>query len=365
MKKEKILILVPSPKSPGGVGHYYQKIQPYFTFQVSYFIRGVRNQQSFSSRAVYPLIQLCDYVRFIFLLAFKRFEIVQFNTSFGITGIIRDSIFIAITRLFRKKYIVFFRGIEEKVINKVEQNYFALLSKTFLKADSIWVLSEKLKRKIIEWGYSGTLELETTLVDPALLGNFDFDHNLGKYNQAQAFELLFLSRVEKNKGIYEAIEAFRIARKDIPQLRLIICGSGSKTDEVLAFIGTDLNKDIFFKGFVGGKEKVQVLSNAHLFLFPSYYEGMPNALLEALAFGLPVITSAVGGIPDIFIDQKMGFITNDISPLNLSVLIKRLAGNIPVCREIAKFNYSYAREHFYADMVARRLEKYYLTLING
>lgn len=364
MKKDKILILVPSPRSPGGVGHYYQTIKPYYTLGIVYFTRGVRNQQSSLSRLLYPLVQIYDYLRFVFYLLFCRCQLVHVNTSFGITGILRDAGFILLAKLFRKRYLVFFRGIDEAVIAKVEQKLWRLFRFTFLNADMIWVLSQELEAQMREWGYRGPVEVETTLVDEALLQDFDLENSLEKYKANHEFEILFMSRLEKTKGIYEAIDAFRILHQTYPWVRLRICGSGSESNKVAQIIGEQLNHEIFLEGHVSGTEKIKALSRAHLFLFPSYFEGMPNALLEALAFGLPVVTSKVGGIPDIFIDGKMGYLTSDISPANLARFMAMLIDKPEHCKAISQFNYDYARGRFYAGEVCRRVEQHYKKLLN-
>ncbi len=363
MKTNKILILVPSPRSPGGVGHYYEKIKPFYTLPTEYFVRGVRNQQSTLSRVFYPVVQLFDYFRFTFRLAFFRYSLVHLNTSFGITGILRDAVFIQLARLFRKKYIVFFRGIDEVVIQKIQKRHWKLFCRTYLQADMIWVLSQNLKIRLHEWGYQGPVEVETTLVDPSLMIHFDLEKCIAKYENPDEFEILFMSRIEKSKGIYEAIDAFRLLQTGFKNIRLRICGSGSETRQVLNYIGDQLNSTIFYEGHVSGNEKIKFLTQAHLFLFPSYFEGMPNALLEALAFGLPAVTSNVGGIPDVFEDEKMGFITSDISPQNLAALMANLIQLPEKCQTISRHNYTYSRERFYAGEVCKRIETYYKTLI--
>ncbi|QQS49731.1 MAG: glycosyltransferase [Bacteroidota bacterium] len=364
MRKKKILILVPSPRSPGGVGHYYQTIKPYYTINIRYFVRGVRNQQSLLSRMLYPLVQLFDYLCFVFQLLFYRYQLIHVNTSFGFTGILRDAGFILLAKHFRKKYLVFFRGIDEAVMLKVEKKLWKLFRNTFLKADMIWVLSHKLEAQLREWGYQGPVEVETTLVDEALLNGFDFESSLAKYNSNHQFEILFMSRLEKTKGIYEAIEAFRILQQTHPWVRMRICGSGSERSKVEQFIGEQLNREIFLEGHVSGTGKIKAFTQAHLFLFPSYFEGMPNAVLEALAFGLPVVTSKVGGIPDIFIDHKMGYLTTDISAPNLARLMAMLIDKPEHCKAISQFNYEYARGRFYAGEVCRRVEQHYKKLLD-
>jgi glycosyltransferase involved in cell wall biosynthesis len=364
-RRNRILVLVPSSKTHGGIGHYFKTIKPFLLSDVTFFIRGVRNQQSLAGKLVFPIIQVYDTGRFFFYLLFGRYSLVQINTSFGITGIIRDAIFILITRLFNKKHLVFFRGIDDVVIKQVEKKYWWIFRNTFLNANRILVLSNKMKEIVLDWGYAGKVIIETTIVDSNLLKDFNIEQQFRKYETGNYFEILFLSRLEKGKGIYEAIDAFRILNIRQPRTILRICGDGKETTKVLNYAGENLNRNIFFEGFVTGARKSQIFSMAHIFLFPSYAEGMPNALLEAIAFGLPVITSDVGGISDFFIQPQMGYITRSIQPDVLAGLLERLIEYPEKCQNISRFNYEFAKIRYYSEIVAGRFDSCYSELLNG
>ncbi|HCX99206.1 MAG TPA: hypothetical protein DG754_03620 [Bacteroidales bacterium] len=365
MQNNKILVLVPSPNSAGGVAHYHQKLRPHFGSHVKYFNRGVRNQQSWISRAMFPITQTTDIVCFFALMLFGNYSLIHFNTSFGKTGIIRDAFFIRIVQLFKRRYIVFFRGIDFTVIDWIEAKRWNLFKSTFLKANQIWVLSNLMKKKVQDWKYRDDVIIETTMVDSTLLKDFDFESIVQKFQKSKPFEIIFLSRVERGKGIYEAIDAFRILNKKFRNTVFRIYGDGSEKRKVLEYVGKDLNNTIFIEGFVYGAGKVQAFSSAHLYLFPSYAEGLPNSLLEAIAFGLPVVTSNVGGIPDFFKQPQMGCITSDITPKVLSNLMEQIITDTNKCAEISSYNYSYAKNNFYAERVAERVKSHYKNIINA
>jgi glycosyltransferase involved in cell wall biosynthesis len=364
-KTSKILVLVPSPKSTGGIAHYQSKLKQYLGSNVVYFTRGVRNQQSRVSRMLFPFVHLFDVISFFFLMLFGNYSLVHFNTSFGKTGLIRDALFIRIVQLFRKKYLVFFRGIDNNVIEWIEKKGLKHFQKTFLKAHQIWVLSKLMKETLNKWGYKSDVIVETTIVDDGLLRNYDFEHSILKFSNVYPFVIIFLSRIEKGKGIYEAIEAFRIINKKYSNTIFRIYGSGNETQRVLNYIGGSINQTIFFKGYVEGEEKIQAFSGAHVYLFPSYAEGLPNSLLEALAFGLPIISSSVGGIPDFFKQPQMGYITSDINPIVLANLMENLIQNPAQCIETSRFNFNFAKQHFYSKTVAKRVMNHYKNILDA
>ena len=126
-------------------------------------------------------------------------------------------------------------------------------------------------------------------------------------------------------------------------------------------------EDIHFPGFVSGEAKIACYCEGSLFCFPSYTEGMPNAVLEALAFGLPVVASKAGGLKDILQEGKTGACLELLDgpprkrfdPVKMAEVIDQLISNQELCRQIADHNTSYARERFAAPKVAARLEAIY------
>jgi glycosyltransferase involved in cell wall biosynthesis len=362
--KSKILLLVPSPESMGGIVNYFKVIKPRFSLPVDYFLRGVRRQHSLVSRIAYPLIQLIDYARFFVRMCQRRYQLVQINTSFGYTGIIRDYFFIKILSLFKIKYIVFFRGIDEKVIKKIEGILFDEFKSTFLRAGIILVLSNDLKKKLLTWGTPSKIFVESTVVDEKLLASVNEGSIASKFFE-QEFTLLFLARLEKEKGVYEALQAFRVVRSKYPRVSLKICGFGSEYQSMKKRLERDQDNSIILTGHVSGESKINAFWQSHIYLFPSSHrEGLPNSLLEAMAFGLPVVTTRVGGIPDFFIHGAMGFMVDSSDPEKLADAVLTLLNDKTAAMQMSLNNYHYARTHFYSKVVVDRLESYYSELLN-
>jgi glycosyltransferase involved in cell wall biosynthesis len=114
--------------------------------------------------------------------------------------------------------------------------------------------------------------------------------------------------------------------------------------------------NVHFLGWVSGAQKVQIFREADLFVLPSYSEGMPISLLEAMASGLPVITTNVGGIKDFFAAGKMGFFIHPKDAGSIEQQIERLLSEPALIREIGAYNAAYAQERFTAKQVNSRVE---------
>lgn len=119
--------------------------------------------------------------------------------------------------------------------------------------------------------------------------------------------LLYLGRLDRAKGLYESVCGFWLARRRGVAARLTIAGEGPEMERLREFVhNLRLDADVIFIGPVFGEDKLEMFSNADVLLLPSYAEGLPYALLEAMAAGVPAITTPVGAIPDVVQDGVHG-----------------------------------------------------------
>jgi len=135
--------------------------------------------------------------------------------------------------------------------------------------------------------------------------------------------VLFLGWIERNKGIYDLVNAVSGWQNEMQNIEFIICGKGSQFNAIQQYIDELRLSHLFdFRGWVGGNEKETILQNTDIFVLPSYAEGMPNSLIEAMAARKAVISTRVGGIPELIIDEKMGRLIEpgDVSALGQAIV---------------------------------------------
>jgi glycosyltransferase involved in cell wall biosynthesis len=111
--------------------------------------------------------------------------------------------------------------------------------------------------------------------------------------------ILFLGRIEDAKGIAELLKAFAALRASVPDAELVCAGAGGIEAAARQADMLGIDDAVRFPGWLGADEKRAWLRRAGVFVLPSHAEGLPMSLLEAMAAGLPVVASAVGGIPDV------------------------------------------------------------------
>ncbi len=134
--------------------------------------------------------------------------------------------------------------------------------------------------------------------------------------------LLHVSNISSNKGVFETLEAFKILYNHTNDIRLIFVGDGEDFLSLKSKIKKYGLENVVF--MVGSKKHDEIpgwMSAADIFVFPTYYEGLPNVVLEAMAVGLPIIASKVGGIPEVVKDGVNGFL---IEPKNVKALVDSL-----------------------------------------
>jgi glycosyltransferase involved in cell wall biosynthesis len=169
--------------------------------------------------------------------------------------------------------------------------------------------------------------------------------------------LLFLSRIEKTKGVFELIEAYARLCRRYPGLRLVMAGEGPARpglQQRAAQLGLD---GVSFPGYIRNAAKAQALVDADLFVLPTYYgEGCPVALLEAMGAGLPCVTNAVGGIPDVFNDGTNGVLLNEVTVDSIADALEELLSDPDRRQEIAKHNRVEAWSRYEARVVIPRIE---------
>ena len=122
-------------------------------------------------------------------------------------------------------------------------------------------------------------------------------------------KILFLAWVDRNKGIIELIEACKKLNDEGIVFELNICGNGLAFKEANELVKSlNINKHTVFHGWVDPIKKHDLLSKSSVFVLPTYFEGMPNALLEAMAYGIPSIATNVGAIPDVILNGHNGIL---------------------------------------------------------
>lgn len=347
----KVLIVTTDPNKSGGVANYYKTLLGKFSFDVEYFIQGSRTDRDGFINDITRLIK--DYKDYKKKIVTTKYDLILLNPSMDFKAIVRDAKFVQLSKKYSSaKLVLFWRGFLMNFFDDyIKKRFSRTFSRAFFKADAHIVLSSKFKDRLQSIGCTVPVYCETTIVGNDLLRKDKKQFLPKRYN------ILFLARVLKTKGIYEAIKTYQIVKKKYPATCLTVAGDGFEFENVKKYVTSNNIGDVIFLGDVRGSDKIKALENADVYLFPSYFEGMPNSVLEAMGMGLPVVTTNVGGLCDFFVNDKMGYITDSLEPEVLAGNIEKIFSDNKLKEEMSETNINFAKENFSLEVVLKRLEK--------
>jgi glycosyltransferase involved in cell wall biosynthesis len=178
-----------------------------------------------------------------------------------------------------------------------------------------------------------------------------------------AVEVLFLGLVGTRKGVYDLLPAFKEAIAHAGALRLIIGGNGEVDQARALAVKLKIEDYVVFAGWVSGDEKVKLLRRAQIYVLPSYNEGLPVSLLEAMSWQVPVISTCVGGIPELVREGVDGLLIKAGDQDALTSSIVKLAQDANLRIKMGVEARKQVERNFSKQVVLPRLEELYRFFI--
>lgn len=366
MKEKRVLIVSPSLRNSGGVAHYYRTLQQQIPFEHSFFTVGVREDEAAGRNPLRRALQmLIDYLAFLKHLLTGHYNLVLLNPSMNAKALSRDYVLFLLCKIFRKKTVIFFRGWDPVHARAVFEGPWRMLYRPLATADAVIVLASTFADTVKSHLPDARVFLETTVFDERVLPR-SHAQVWEKKNPSGKLRLLFLSRLEANKGVYEVIEAYKVLRANGVEVELIIAGTGSEDAAVASAVRECDDPDIRYVGQIGGAEKADALSSSSILLFPSTHaEGMPNSVLEGMGSGLAILSTRVGGLGDFFEGAEMGGDLAGDLVTDMVAAITRFAQQPDRLQQVSEYNYAFAQRYFYSSTVVCRLDRILEAAMSG
>ena len=341
----KILINTPCLGLLGGVANHYLGLRDFWSVRVWYNTVGRRSQRRLSGWLWLPY----DVVKFVAKLFWFRPDAVVLNPSLGKNAVKRDFLFLRLAVFFRRRVVLFFHGFNMQAGKEMDHEW---LCRPINKCAGVFVLADEFRVALRSWGVKVPIEIVTTKVDDNLLAGVTVKE------RERVRNVLFLARITREKGIFIALEAFGRVQQRFPDLHLYVVGDGPALAEAKAQCERGEIRNVHFTGRLSGQALTQIYVRSDLYLFPTYHaEGLPTSVLEAMAFGLPVITRPVGGLNDFFENGGMGFLVDSLRPEDFAEKLIYFVEHPECVRLASQLNHSYALEHFMASRVALDFER--------
>jgi glycosyltransferase involved in cell wall biosynthesis len=222
---------------------------------------------------------------------------------------------------------------------RVASMYFHKLIKIYDKVDYFVTPSLFLRSKLIEAGFDQNKVVHIPTFIDAAKYNPNYQ-NAGNY-------ILYLGRLNKEKGVEYAIKAMQYVEDSSLKLKVVGEASDGELFNIKEITKEKGLKNVELLGFKSGSELNEVIRNSKFLIVPSiWYDNMPNVLLEAFAFGKPVIASNIGSLPEVVEDKVNGLLFEPKNIMDLAEKINYLNSNGNLIRE-------------YGENGRRKIEEYY------
>ena len=315
MKKLKGVMLGPCLEEKGGMGKVSKLILEN-AYCESIEVRHISTWNGKSCRKnniiVHFNIFLRALIKLLRSLIIGKANLIHLHMSER-GSVLRQSILILMAVAFHKPVILHTHGAEFHIFyNQLSPNLQKVINWILQQCTYVIVLSDSWKQFYIKNCHL-TEDRVILLHNPVMIPS-----QVPNRSNSDLLNFVFLGKIDQRKGIYDLLRAFAslpVAQQN--KIRLILAGSGEE-EQVRQLAKTlGIEKNIQFPGWINEQQRDDLLAQAHVFLLPSYQEGLPMALLEAMSWGLPCITTPVGGIPEVITDGETGLL---VEPGNIEQL---------------------------------------------
>ncbi len=331
----------------GGVGAVISVYSRYFA--VFKFIVTHKNGSVIFKSYLF-LLSLIKLV--LTLISDRKVKIVHIHgASYG-SFYRKFAVFILAKYIFRKKIIYHIHGGGFNNFYNSRKNFSKRLIKAMIAhVDIVITLSESWRDY-----YRQNFNARRLIIIPNVI---DYPAISDKGDKHETVNFLYLGLISDAKGIFDLIEVIAAKQAEYrSKLRLSVGGNG-EVERLKRLIEKYNIKDIVeFLGWVSGKEKEFALNNSDIYILPSYHEGMPVSILESMAYGKAVISTKVGGIPEIVRNRENGLLIDPGELKQLEDALDYFIENPELIRQYGNASELMVQKHLPHSVINELLEIY-------
>ena len=359
----RVLMCGPSRAAVSGVATHLNQL---FESSLSDKYALVQFQVGSEGRVEGRLSKLMRYLisplKFTAALVRMQPAIVHLNTSMEAKSYWRDLVYLLAAKLFRRKVVYQVHG-GSLPSTFLGNNAFshAFLRSTLRMSDTIALLAQVELDEYRRFRAGEKLEIV-----PNAIRLEDYDGFEPKQFSRDRLVLGYIGRLADDKGIRETIDAIgALHREGRASFEFRIGGSGPHEEFLRQQVAErDLDALVSFVGPIFGDAKLAYWRDIDVFVFPTYHrEGLPYTILEALASGTPVITTRVGGIPDVIQDGVQGVFLDEHHSESVAMAIETLVSDRERLRDMSVAAIRRAKEHYGVERLAVQFDRLYQELL--
>lgn len=295
MRRPAILVLGPSREAMSGVATHVNCLfaSPLAArFELVHFQVGSEGREEGAAAKLWRMLASpCQLAAAIWR---SEAAVVHINTSLDWRGYFRDLAYLAVARACGARVVWQLHDNLFRVFGAERAAFAPGLRRIGRWPDAIVLLSEREAAAWRERGAAGTAQVVPNGIDCTRY----LRHSRTPDPRAP-LRLIYVGRLAPRKGLAESIEALRLARERGVAARLVVAGGGPEEARLRQQVRESaIERDVSFVGPAYGEQKARLLAQADVLLLPSYSEGLPYALLEAMAAGVVPVVTPVGAVPE-------------------------------------------------------------------
>ncbi len=369
----KILLLSPLPPPVGGIATWTVNILKYYELKDSNV--GIIHQNtairfrritklSFFSRLISGIQDgIRTFIIFIYNLLKYRPDVIHLTSS-GSLGLWKDIFFAYIAKLFNIPLTIHFRFGRIPEISKLNNWEWKILQKVISLSSSVIVLDENSWNTLTDQGFKYIYTIPNPISES--LENMMNEQKYCEFSDKSAYRrVLFVGHVTKNKGIFELVQSFSLL-SNIDELILIGPFELEVKNKIIELADRKSDK-ITFTGALDKVEVLNAMKRATVLVLPSYTEGFPNVIIEAMAMQCPIVATKVGAVASMLNDGYSNPAGLIVEPKNVEALTESLdfiISNPEQAKKFADNAYWKVKSEYTLEKVCHQYEKIWTNCVN-
>lgn len=338
-----ILLISPLPSPAGGIATWtesYLKSEIIKKQNVKVINTSVIGDRinSFKNKKILEEIKrnISIYIKLSKTLKKNKFDVAHLNTSCSKTGMIRD---LLCARKIKKAGYKLILQCHCNIPSMLNDNFSTWLFKKLVNnSDSVLVINADSNQYV-----NKVLKRENIIVSNFIDYKIINDSSL-KYISDEIKTIIFVGHVTKSKGCNEVIEVAKV----FPNINFRLVGNLSKS-----YKNIHCSENVKFIGEVSKDNVLLEMKKADLLLFPSHTEGFPLVVLEAMAYGLPIISTSVGAIPEMI--EKNGGVLIDVGDVPAIISAVNEIQDPSIRRQMSTWNQNKIRSCYSTEVVLKKI----------
>lgn len=368
----KILLLSPLPPPVGGIASWTQNILGYYegyegsNFEIFLLNTAIKGRNITKKDLLSRIFSgICDSIRIIFnlYLMIKKYnpEIIHVNSS-GSLGLWKDYLIALLSKFFNVPVVFHFHFGRIPSLYESKNWEWQILQKVVSSCSHIIVLDTE-SAEILKKDF----DIAISIIPNPL--SKDIQNKINEKSQLNNIvdkSIIFVGHVTSSKGVYELVQSYLLLDDEENNLKFIGPYEEDVKNDLIHLAGKKANR-IIFSGVMDKSNVLLEMKRATLLVLPSYTEGFPNVIIEAMAMQCPIVATNVGAIASMLNDGYSNPAGLVVEPKNVEALTEALdfmISNPDQAKFFVDNAYSKVKSEYTLETVCHQYEKIWTNCVN-